>query len=83
MYVWKAKNNKLFRRINKDPLKTVHYAKSQCHAWFEANSKHEESEVTQNSQQITISDRYMIDVDHGNMMHSSVVMDEHEQILQE
>lgn len=45
---------------------------------LEVNSKHEEPEVTQNSQQITISDRYMIDVDHGNMMHSSVVMDGHE-----
>ena len=29
-YIWKAKNNKLFRGINRDPLEVVIYAKSEC-----------------------------------------------------
>ena len=41
-YIWKVSNNKLFREIDMDQLETLWYAESECHAWFEANCKHEE-----------------------------------------
>ena len=36
-YIWKARNDKLFRGIDRDPLELVRYAESECHAWFSAN----------------------------------------------
>ncbi|XP_018473829.1 uncharacterized protein LOC108845059 [Raphanus sativus] len=36
-YIWKARNDKLFRGIDRDPLELVRYAKSECQAWFDAN----------------------------------------------
>ncbi|XP_048605842.1 uncharacterized protein LOC125583250 [Brassica napus] len=36
-YIWKAKNDKLFRGIDRDPLELVRYAESECQTWFEAN----------------------------------------------
>ncbi|WZY70642.1 hypothetical protein YC2023_002882 [Brassica napus] len=36
-YIWKARNDKLFRGIDKDPLELVRYAESECQAWFNAN----------------------------------------------
>ncbi|XP_048620199.1 uncharacterized protein LOC125590614 [Brassica napus] len=36
-YIWKARNDKLFRGIDRDPLELVRYAESECQAWFIAN----------------------------------------------
>ena len=36
-YIWKVRNDKLFRGINRDPLELVRYAKSECQTWFNAN----------------------------------------------
>nr|VDD54831.1 unnamed protein product [Brassica oleracea] len=36
-YIWKARNDKLFRGIDRDPLELVRYAESECQAWFDAN----------------------------------------------
>ncbi|KAF3536715.1 hypothetical protein F2Q69_00023547 [Brassica cretica] len=36
-YIWKARNDKLFRGIDRDPLELVRYAKSEYQAWFDAN----------------------------------------------
>ncbi|XP_013617182.1 PREDICTED: uncharacterized protein LOC106323639 [Brassica oleracea var. oleracea] len=36
-YIWKARNDKLFRRIDRDPLELVRYAESECQTWFNAN----------------------------------------------
>ena len=44
-YIWKAKNDKIFRGIDMDPLETVRHGESECHAWFEANIKQEEQIV--------------------------------------
>lgn len=55
-YIWKARNDKLFREIDRDQLETVRHAESECHAWFEANRKKELIE-TQVMQQVTISER--------------------------
>ncbi|XP_048605505.1 uncharacterized protein LOC125583020 [Brassica napus] len=49
-YIWKARNEKLFRGIDRDPLELVRHAESECHAWFEAN------EVVQAVSQDTINE---------------------------
>ena len=36
-YIWKARNDKLFRKIDRDPLELVRYAESECQAWLNAN----------------------------------------------
>nr|VDD51356.1 unnamed protein product [Brassica oleracea] len=36
-YMWKARNDKLFRRIDRDPLELVRYAESERQARFSAN----------------------------------------------
>ncbi|XP_048615701.1 uncharacterized protein LOC125588412 [Brassica napus] len=36
-YIWKARNDKLFRGIDRDPLELVRYAESECQALFNAN----------------------------------------------
>ena len=36
-YIWKARNDKLFRGINRDPLELVRYVESECQVWFDAN----------------------------------------------
>ncbi|XP_013608067.1 PREDICTED: uncharacterized protein LOC106314793 [Brassica oleracea var. oleracea] len=36
-FIWKARNEKLFRGIDRDPLELFRHAESECHAWFEAN----------------------------------------------
>ena len=36
-YIWKARNDKLFRGIDRDPLELVRYAESECQVWFNAN----------------------------------------------
>ncbi|XP_048611535.1 uncharacterized protein LOC125585868 [Brassica napus] len=36
-YIWKARNDKLFRGIDRDPLELVRNAESECQAWFNAN----------------------------------------------
>ncbi|CAA7045965.1 unnamed protein product [Microthlaspi erraticum] len=38
-FIWKARNEKLFRGINRDPLGTVRHAVAECRAWHQANSK--------------------------------------------
>ena len=60
-YIWKARNDKLFRGIDRDPLETVWHAESECHAWFEANIKQEEQTVRIIPEQITNSERCLID----------------------
>ena len=60
-YIWKAKNDKLFRGIDRDPLETVWHAESECHAWFEANIKQEEQTVRIIPERVTNSERCLID----------------------
>uniref|UniRef100_A0A0D3D4P6 RNase H type-1 domain-containing protein n=1 Tax=Brassica oleracea var. oleracea TaxID=109376 RepID=A0A0D3D4P6_BRAOL len=35
-YIWKARNDKLFRGIDRDPLELVRHAESECQVWFNA-----------------------------------------------
>ena len=36
-YIWKARNDKLFRGIDRDPLELVRHAENECKVWFDAN----------------------------------------------
>ena len=36
-FIWKARNDKLFRGIDGDPLELVCHAEKECQAWFNAN----------------------------------------------
>ncbi|CDY47009.1 BnaC02g41940D [Brassica napus] len=38
-YIWKVRNDKLFRGIDRNPLELVRYAESECQAWFNANER--------------------------------------------
>ncbi|XP_048593215.1 uncharacterized protein LOC106393995 [Brassica napus] len=49
-FIWKARNEKLFRGIDRDPLELVRHAESECQAWFEAN------EVVQPATQDTMNE---------------------------
>ena len=68
-YIWKARNEKLFRRIDRDPLETVRHAESECHALFEANQRPEEMVEAQNPKRAPISERCMID---GSWTHNAL-----------
>ncbi|XP_018511975.2 uncharacterized protein LOC103853843 [Brassica rapa] len=35
-YIWEAKNDKLFRGIDRNPLELVRYAEGECQAWYNA-----------------------------------------------
>ncbi|KAF2532343.1 hypothetical protein F2Q70_00031379 [Brassica cretica] len=36
-YIWKVRNDKLFRGIDRDPLELIRYAEIECQAWFNTN----------------------------------------------
>ena len=36
-YIWKVRNDKPFRGIDRDPLELIRYAEIECQAWFNAN----------------------------------------------
>ncbi|CAA7026517.1 unnamed protein product [Microthlaspi erraticum] len=38
-FIWKARNEKLFQGISRDPLGTVRHAEAECRAWHEAQIK--------------------------------------------
>ena len=69
-YIWKARNNKLFRGIDMDPLETVRHAESECHTWFEANQRSEEEVEAQNPERPPMSERLMID---GSLTHDAFI----------
>ena len=37
LYIWKTRNDKLFRGIDRDPLELVRYGESEYQAWFNEN----------------------------------------------
>ena len=53
-YIWKARNDKLFRGIDRDPLELVRYAKSECQTWFNAN------EMTPHVVQVSYNEEYQV-----------------------
>lgn len=38
-FIWKARNEKLFRRISREPPYIVRHAEAECSAWFAANDR--------------------------------------------
>lgn len=39
-YLWKAKNDKLFRGIHRDPLELMRYVEGEYQEWFLANANY-------------------------------------------
>ncbi|XP_056841628.1 uncharacterized protein LOC130494839 [Raphanus sativus] len=67
-YIWKARNDKLFRGIDRDPLELVRYAESECQAWFNANERvsanlqeNGRNESNDGSQVISLTNICMVD----------------------
>ena len=63
-YIWKARNDKLFRGIDRDPLELVRHAKSECQAWFDANNVVQpvvQDTNTEESQVISLGNIYLLD----------------------
>uniref|UniRef100_A0A0D3A8Q7 RNase H type-1 domain-containing protein n=1 Tax=Brassica oleracea var. oleracea TaxID=109376 RepID=A0A0D3A8Q7_BRAOL len=59
-----ARNNKLFREIDRDPLELVRYAESKCQAWFNANeivSPIPQDHIIQEPQVLSLGNICMID----------------------
>ncbi|KAF8045468.1 hypothetical protein N665_4879s0001 [Sinapis alba] len=63
-YIWKARNDKLFRGIDRDPMELVRYAESECQAWFNANERVQSSSIELSSeipQVLSLRDICLID----------------------
>lgn len=63
-YIWKERNDKLFRGIYRDPLELVRYAESECQAWFNANELvplTSQEERREEPQALSLSNICMID----------------------
>lgn len=54
-YLWKARSDKLFRRITRDPQERVRHDHSECHVWFDVNSKNSDDACPQNQTRNTQS----------------------------
>ena len=37
-YLQRAQNDKLFKRITRDPLELVRHIEDECHIWFDSNT---------------------------------------------
>ncbi|XP_048613351.1 uncharacterized protein LOC125587199 [Brassica napus] len=68
-FIWKSRNNKLFKGIDRDPLEIVRHAESECQAWFDANQRTDEVVEEQNTVRNPISERCMID---GSWTHDAL-----------
>ncbi|KAF8109190.1 hypothetical protein N665_0101s0020 [Sinapis alba] len=71
-YIWKTRNDKLFRRIDTNPMELVHFVESECQAWFNAN---ERSAYT--PQQHSVEDSEAISLDNICMVDGSWTSDAH------
>ncbi|XP_018461445.1 uncharacterized protein LOC108832458 [Raphanus sativus] len=60
-YIWKARNDKLFRRIDRDPGELVRHAESECQAWHNARESITTFQVTQEPQVLSLGDICMVD----------------------
>lgn len=65
-YIWKARNDKLFRGIDRDPLELVRYAESEWQTSFNANEV-----VTPDSQESSHEEAYIISLDNLCMIDDS------------
>ena len=63
-YIWKARNDKLFRGIDRDPLGLVRYAESECQAWYNAKDTRpttSQPQVVEETQALILSNICMVD----------------------
>uniref|UniRef100_A0A0D3A9H9 RNase H type-1 domain-containing protein n=2 Tax=Brassica oleracea var. oleracea TaxID=109376 RepID=A0A0D3A9H9_BRAOL len=63
-YIWKARNDKLFRGIDRDSLELVRYAESECHAWYNANDSipaPPQPQMVEDTQALSLENICMVD----------------------
>ena len=63
-YIWKARNDKLFRGIDRDPLELVRYAESECQAWYNARDSvpiPTQVQTTEETQALSLGNICMVD----------------------
>ncbi|XP_013700233.1 uncharacterized protein LOC106404016 [Brassica napus] len=63
-YIWKARNDKLFRGTGRDPLELVRYAESECQAWYNARdtvSVPTQVQIAEETQALRLDNIYMVD----------------------
>ncbi|XP_048605017.1 uncharacterized protein LOC125582384 [Brassica napus] len=63
-YIWKARNDKLFRGIDRDPLELVKYAESECQAWYNARETTQitpQVQIAEDTQALSLSNICMVD----------------------
>ena len=63
-YPWKARNDKLFIGIYRDPLELVRYAESECQAWYntkEAIPAPLQAHIVEEAQVLSLSNICMVD----------------------
>ena len=63
-YIWKAKNDKLFRGIDMDPLELVRYAESECQTWYNAKDTipaPPQAQIVEKTQALSLGSICMVD----------------------
>ena len=63
-YIWKVRNDKLFRGIDRDPLELVRYAESECQAWYkEKDTIHAppQAQIVEETQTLSLGNICIVD----------------------
>ena len=63
-YIWKARNDKLFRGIVRDPLELVKYAESACQGWYNAKDTIHappQAQIVEETQALSVDNICMMD----------------------
>ena len=63
-YIWKVRNDKLFRGIDRDPLELVRYAESECQTWYDAKDTIHvppQTQIVEEPQALTLENICMVD----------------------
>ena len=63
-YIWKSRNDKLFRGIDRDPLELIRYAESECQAWHNAKETiyvPPQRQIAEETQALSLGNMCMVD----------------------
>ena len=63
-YIWKVRNDKLFRGIDRDPLELVRYTESECQAWHNAKDTTPappQAQTVEETQSLSLDNICMVD----------------------
>ena len=73
-YIWKARNDKLFRGIDRDPLELIRYAESECQAWYNAKDTiyvPPQAQIVEETQALSLGNICMVDGSWTSTAHFS------------